>query len=1167
MSSRKRCLSPSRVVDHQPSKRARLLSDLWPSDNCQYTQSTHPSQSSGKSDYTIRAIIGEKSGEYLIDWADNRYTGEAYSPDWQPKRNVSKEAIAEWENRKVARGSKRKSNRRRRKRSSSLSITIHCSRSRKPKRPKYHSSSCDPNQIQTVRSSRNTSSSDSSAPAITVLVSQHSSLDREQYILYQSSLSLSTSSSLPRSSNSLRREYSPVPKGFFDDHSPRVEAIPDSQSTSAPFTEAILSRLPTESGPNLASSRKSELIASRFEVPESISIKEDQAEQQAQRSQHNEPIRVEHFSKDSTPSGVNQSVAPVGGISHPTVSFPQDRSPQRSVEGSTSIEAVPAEGSSQSGTNCRSLYRDRRDRLTELVISEDQGDKTSTTQETTSSSVLTQRNTSFQSQPQSYADDNLEAPASLTAESRKLSSPVRQISSTVAPSSHNVSTHNYMAESNASALPGRASQASSEPEGPVRISLREGLKQMRAASRANEDARISNIRQNTNRSPVNATFVPQEPFSAARTPERRPSQIPATNSPRQAQPTPPRPAVKQGPHRVNGFPPGQQVIPSQPLFPPPSQPYLPSGQQIPFMVRPMPMQVDVPLAVRTTQSGQHTQIPQNHGPYVPQTPYVPKHASLAPCGLGVNEHTIGLAMNLRVRDQYTSVINLFRKPLDDFMNSDMPQETSIQEVRKLLARVNLITAHPDLDAQEAQEEFSQTTPEDEAGWAEECSFKFKFLGRLFSHMRNDGVHISIVARPGPTLDLIETFLKGRGVAYFRPDGRGSSPPNEQRFADCRIRISIVPSGAEAMNLAVQPAALVIAFDDTFNVQDLQVQRMRTQPGIEYIMPAVHLLVYKSAEHIARCLDVQMDGMARFRKIISCMTQLRRDVGKLPPEDMSFSAAADEVAIFLRLNGHQLKWALPPIRPIPLDVLEPLQDGSTQGSSQSSEQDAPIQNSALKRVWVSAVIPFPALPGIEVDRHKDPDSSNSEAAKRQRAQIDHLQRQNAYLTEQNAHLKTQIENIVTSLTTIQADLSVANRTNQDLSSELSTHATRESHISDLEASLSDLQTRYEDKDRSHHYLHIQRSATVIALEETNKKLDRQTSELATLKATKKSLLSDLEQARHDLLNTDNLDLTRIPIRKHLRRGLRRAGLGPNIPPRNRGAQSKRRGRASGGSQSR
>ncbi|KAL8936752.1 MAG: hypothetical protein Q9216_004771, partial [Gyalolechia sp. 2 TL-2023] len=682
-----------------------------------------------------------------------------------------------------------------------------------------------------------------------------------------------------------------------------------------------------------------------------------------------------------------------------------------------------------------------------------------------------------------------------------------------------------MAESNASALPGHTSQASPEAEGPVRVGMRERLKQIRAASRAKENARFPNISQNSNRSPVSGTFASQEPISSARTPERRSSQISATKSPRQAQTTPSHPAMKQGSHRVNGFPSGQQMISPQPPVPPPSQPYFPSRQQTPFMVRPMPVQVDVPLAVRTTHSGQHMQIPQNHGPYAPQPSYVPKPASLEPCGLGVNEHTISLAMNLRVRDQYTSVINFFRKPLDDFMNSDMPQATSIHEVQKLLARVNLISTHPDLDVQEAQEEFSQTSPEDEAGWAEECSFKFKFLGRLFSNMRNDAMHISVVARPGPTLDLIETFLKGRGVAYFRPDGRGSSPPDDQRFGDCRIRVSIVPSGSQGLN-PVQPAALVIAFDDTFDAQDPQVLRMRTQPGIEYVMPVIHLLVYKSAEHIARCLDVQMDNTAKFRKMISCMTQLRHDVGKLPPEDMSYSAAADEVTIFLRLNGHHLKWAMPPIRSIPLDVLESLQDGFTQDSSQSSEQDAPIQNSALKRVW-------------------DPDSSNSEAAKRQRmspagnmshvsdsilqssqAQIDHLQRQNAYLTEQNAHLKSQIEYIGTSLTTVQADLLVASRTNQDLYSQLSTHATQESHISDLEASLSDLQTRYEDKNRSHHHLYIERSRTVTALEETSKKLDRQTSELTTLRATKKSLLSDLEQARRDLLNTDNLDLTRL-----------------------------------------
>lgn len=538
---------------------------------------------------------------------------------------------------------------------------------------------------------------------------------------------------------------------------------------------------------------------------------------------------------------------------------------------------------------------------------------------------------------------------------------MEQKSSIGAPFGQDVNVKNHMTDSNASALSTRTEQALPEPEAPPKLNLRERLNQIRARSKANENARASNISPNTHRPPVSANFASEEPVSVAQTPERRLSQILSTNSPRQTQATPPRPVINHGLQRVNGFPPGQQMIPSQPPFPPPAQqplqPYLPPGQSTSSMVHPAPTHIDVPLAVRTTQSS-HSQIPQNHGPYVPQISYVPKPAGLIPYQLGTNEHTIGLAMNRRVQDQYTSVINLFRKPLDDFMNSELPREDTIQEVRKLLTRVNLITTHPDLDVQEAQEEFSQTAPEDEAGWAEECSFKFKFLSGLLAHMRNDGVHISIVARPGPTLNLIETFLRGRGVAYFRPDGRGSSAPIDQRFADCRSRISIVPSGAEGMNLPVQPAALVIAFDDTFNVQDMQVVRMRTQPGIDYLMPTIYLLVYKSAEHIARCLDVHMDEMTRLRKLISCVTQLRNDVGKLSPEDMSFGAAAEEVTIFLRQNGHQLKWPIPSIRAIPLDILEVSQDGSTQGSSQSSEQDAPTQNSALKRVWVREVIPFP-----------------------------------------------------------------------------------------------------------------------------------------------------------------------------------------------------------------
>lgn len=285
------------------------------------------------------------------------------------------------------------------------------------------------------------------------------------------------------------------------------------------------------------------------------------------------------------------------------------------------------------------------------------------------------------------------------------------------------------------------------------------------------------------------------------------------------------------------------------------------------------------------------------------------------------------------------------------MGSEIPTEASIQEAKKLLTRVNHISTHSDLDVGEVPAESSQTSPEDEATWAEECSFKFKFLNHLFANMRNDAAHISIVARPGRTLDILETFLRGRGVFYFRPDGRGASHPNDPRLAGCRSEVSIVPSGPLGMNLAVKPAALVIAFDGSFNVRDPQIMRMRTQPGVEWMMPTIHLLVYKSAEHIARCIDPEVDEVAGLKKIISCMTQLRHEVGVLPPEDTSVGAAAEEVAVALRLNGHQVKWSLPSIRAIPLDLIESSQEVSTQDGSQSSDQDAPTHNSTLKRVWV------------------------------------------------------------------------------------------------------------------------------------------------------------------------------------------------------------------------
>ena len=85
MSFRKRKNSPDPGTEKTLSKRAKLLSSLWEAED-ETVGTTQESQKSPSSPvYRIKAIIGERSNEYLIDWADDPITGERFKPDWVSK--------------------------------------------------------------------------------------------------------------------------------------------------------------------------------------------------------------------------------------------------------------------------------------------------------------------------------------------------------------------------------------------------------------------------------------------------------------------------------------------------------------------------------------------------------------------------------------------------------------------------------------------------------------------------------------------------------------------------------------------------------------------------------------------------------------------------------------------------------------------------------------------------------------------------------------------------------------------------------------------------------------------------------------------------------------------------------------------------------------------------
>ncbi|KAL8870954.1 MAG: hypothetical protein Q9174_003121 [Haloplaca sp. 1 TL-2023] len=405
------------------------------------------------------------------------------------------------------------------------------------------------------------------------------------------------------------------------------------------------------------------------------------------------------------------------------------------------------------------------------------------------------------------------------------------------------------------------------------------------------------------------------------------------------------------PNGLSPDPASAPILPPQPSMVPQPTVFVNSDQQTRFIAPPMPIPIEVPHVYAAPHNNQQLPVRPNYVPFPPSS-QPPRNSSLTVYKQTPNEHFVSLAMNGRVRAQYLQYISMFQGHILELMHSENPTEECFKGVEKLLYQVDKVTNHTDLTTAQDPDNFSQTLPQQEAEFAEDCSFKFQFLHHFLEQIRYSDLHISIVAQPGKLLDIIETYMIGRGIAYFRPDGKGASSPNDPRFTNCRCQVSIVPSCPEGMTLAVKPAAVVIAFDGSVRVESPQVYRMRLREGDDQLSPVAHLLIYNSSEHIARCLPPQMDPLERLKKIVSCMTQVRREVGILDPRDSPVDFAGQEVGISVASGGYETRWVLPDIRPISLSFLDSSRDSSTQEDSQSAaSQDTNIQSSALKRAWV------------------------------------------------------------------------------------------------------------------------------------------------------------------------------------------------------------------------
>jgi len=79
---RKRQPSPSREAEQRPLKRPRHISNSQPTSQEVSVFSRSSRATSGSTSYPIKAIVAERSKEFLVDWADDPITGKSFSPSW-----------------------------------------------------------------------------------------------------------------------------------------------------------------------------------------------------------------------------------------------------------------------------------------------------------------------------------------------------------------------------------------------------------------------------------------------------------------------------------------------------------------------------------------------------------------------------------------------------------------------------------------------------------------------------------------------------------------------------------------------------------------------------------------------------------------------------------------------------------------------------------------------------------------------------------------------------------------------------------------------------------------------------------------------------------------------------------------------------------------------------
>ena len=353
--------------------------------------------------------------------------------------------------------------------------------------------------------------------------------------------------------------------------------------------------------------------------------------------------------------------------------------------------------------------------------------------------------------------------------------------------------------------------------------------------------------------------------------------------------------------RVSGTPP---IIPSQ-------APYEVQEEPSRLHVEPLVLSPEGHRPVRNTHSVPHTPTtPSRLAMHEEVSPL--RSLALKPIGTGAAEFIVPLAMNGRIMHQYVDTMRYYSGSVLKNSREKIIDQNTAEKISELLDRLSSVTTHIGLEGGGPGSQ-DEVDPEDEAQYAEISSEKFKFLGHLFNLLKDENMHIYLVAKTNGLADIVRTFLKGKKINHERSGGLEFQT---ESLNDSKLAVTLL-TGEEYWYMTVdRKPDLIIALDWNFDVAETHIATVRAPAiGHDPITPVIRLVVYGSVEHIFCCLPRSLAPAPLNRLLTSLACAAQEVVGRIGESDLPTQAYAEKVAACLIAGDPGALSQLPPVRPI------------------------------------------------------------------------------------------------------------------------------------------------------------------------------------------------------------------------------------------------------------